>query len=105
MNLPADFQLDTALAEYHQAWAIYVAEHPSAVFETAKATTLSLKLADKASLFKILKDNIAEIEQVHIGTVNERYIASAALFHDFAGLPILKLLERRPGSDDPLGLD
>ena len=96
----------TALAAHEAAWQKLLAAHQlQELGKQAVATTLSWKVADKAALFANLEDNAAAIEQVHIGTVNDRYIASAALKEPFAGLPILKLLERRQGSDDPLGLD
>lgn len=95
-----------ALKEYDKAWkAFLVVYHAEPIGTMARPTTLSWKVADKAELFTCLEDNAAHIEQVHIGTVNDRYIASAALKQPFEGLPILKILERRPGSTDPLGLD
>lgn len=95
-----------ALHEYEAAWkAFLVVHHLEPLSQLAKPTTLSWKVADKIELYRNLAENAGQIEQVHIGTVNGRYIASCALHETFEGLPILKILERRPGSDDPLGLD
>ncbi|HTB49061.1 MAG TPA: hypothetical protein VK712_03185 [Verrucomicrobiae bacterium] len=95
-----------ALERHEAAWrAVLDAQELQALGGQVIATTLSWKVKDKAELFAILQQNATAIEQVHIGTVNDRYIASAALYEPFRGLPILKLLERRPGSVDPLGLD
>ena len=68
-------------------------------------TTCSVKVDSKHLLYQILEGNSDIIEQMHVGTVNDRYIASAALTVPHYGLPILKILERRPGSSDPIGLD
>ncbi|MGH7195912.1 MAG: endonuclease/exonuclease/phosphatase family protein [Candidatus Saccharimonadales bacterium] len=47
-----------------------------------------------------------ETEQVHIGTVNQRFIASVLLRQPVKdGIKIIKILERRAGSSDLLGLD
>jgi len=71
----------------------------------AKPTTISWKVASTADLFKNLEGISDNTEQVHIGTVNNRFIASVALLKPVHGMYIIKILERRPGSSDPLGLD
>lgn len=45
------------------------------------------------------------IQQLHVGVVNERYIASVVLNEAIEGMVIVKLMQRRAGSDDALGLD
>jgi hypothetical protein len=102
LKLTEDFNLDSELSGQQQAWSELLAKHQLPIF---RATTLSLKVADKAALYKILTDNQDNIGQVHIGTVSDRYIASAILNEPVFDMPILKILERRPGSEDPLGLD
>jgi len=96
--------ISQAIVDYRKAW-VKLLEQSDSLKLDARPTTLSIKVADKAALYKILQDNADNIEQVHIGTVNDRYIASAALKRPYQGLPILKILERRPGASDPLGLD
>jgi len=91
--------LEEALKKYDAAW------QEINLNIRAKPTTISWKVAGKDDLFKnleFLKDNT---EQVHIGTVNNRFIASVALLNSVHGMYIIKILERRPGSHDPLGLD
>ncbi|HSX36915.1 MAG TPA: hypothetical protein VLG13_02245 [Patescibacteria group bacterium] len=98
--------LQTSLGEYEAAWKAFLVDNRLEQLEQiAVPTTLSLKVANKAELFRYLEDNAGNIEQVHIGTVNDRYIASAALKEPIDNLPILKILQRRPGSSDSLGLD
>ncbi|GEM_PF-2189044 len=95
-----------ALENHEAAWqSLLATPELQKVGELLVATTLSWKVANRTTLFDVLESNAAEIEQVHIGTVNDRYIASATLREPFSGLPILKILERRSGSEDPLGLD
>jgi hypothetical protein len=99
MLVGADRNLKDSLKRYDDAWK------RSDLKIKAKPTTISWKVANKADLFKnleILKD---KTEQVHIGTVNERFIASVVLTKPVHGMFIIKILERRAGSYDPLGLD
>jgi hypothetical protein len=96
--------IETSLTAYREAWVATLQDAASLVLE-ARATTLSLKVADKDAVLNMLSINQKQIEQVHIGTVNDRFIASVLLYKPYQGMPILKILERRPGSRDPLGLD
>lgn len=102
MNL-LGFDIQGSLAAYHKAWQEIVRSWN--YNDYGVATTLSIKVADKVTLFQLLEVNADNIEQVHIGTVDDRYIASAMLRQPYENLPILKVLERRPGSEDLLGLD
>jgi len=102
MQFDESLYIEISLKVYQAAW--------SELKQTNKLpdflpTTLSIKVPSKTQLYQLLDNNSENIEQVHIGTVNDRYIASAVLKEPFEGLPILKILERRPGSNDPLGLD
>lgn len=96
-----------ALQRYKLAWRALLQEYDMFDFaDYAIATTVSWKVADEERLFAALQANTAEIEQVHIGTVNDRFIASAVLHKPVEDqLWLLKILERRAGSKDPLGLD
>ncbi len=96
-----------ALQRYNLAWRAFLNEYDLHDFAAyAQATTLGWKVADKAKLFSSLQSIAIDIEQVHIGTVDERHIASVILHTPLeANLWILKILERRAGSKDALGLD
>jgi hypothetical protein len=102
MVFDKNLDVDASLQTHKLAWQELRTKYGLLEF---RATTLSIKVADKAALYAVLQDNVNNIEQVHIGTVNDRYIASAVLKEPFESLPILKVLERRPGANDSLGLD
>lgn len=98
--------LPKSLREYRDAWkAFMVVHHLETLEREVRATTFSWKVADKPALFTCLEANADHIEQLHIGTVNGRFIASAVLHEPYEAMPIMKILERRQGSADPLGLD
>lgn len=96
-----------ALDAYEAAWkAFLVVHHLESLKQIARPTTLSWKVATKTELFANLEAIARLTEQVHIGTVNNRFIASVVLHEPLEnGLAIIKILERRTGSNDALGLD
>jgi hypothetical protein len=66
------------------------------------------KVSDINEFNKVLGSLIKDtaISQCHIGFVDKRYIASAVLTRPiFKNIHILKLMQRRPGSIDPVGID
>jgi hypothetical protein len=98
--------LDGSLEEYHAAWHKFITENDLQIFaESATPTTISWKVADKKAMFENLESLASVTEQVHIGTVNGRFIASIVLHEPYRGMQIIKILERRADSSDPLGLD
>lgn len=98
-------ELAEELTDYDNAWQNLSKSVPT-LDRSVTPTTISWKVASKAILFENLEHLAPQIEQIHIGTVNERYIASAVFHEPLKGqIAILKILERRQGSDDPLGLD
>ena len=101
------FTLIGALQRYNIAWRKLLQEYQlEALGDHVVATTVSWKVGDKARLFADLQMIAPYVEQVHVGTVDKRYIASCVLHEPLeADLWIIKVLERRPGATDPLGLD
>lgn len=98
--------LDGALAVYMEAWKQFQLEHmlTSSDFNPIP-TTISWKVSDKSTMFENLYQLGNVAEQMHIGTVNERYIATAVLLAPYEGVRLIKIMERRAGSSDVLGLD
>ena len=98
--------LAAALDAYGNAWSAFIAENGLQHFvESAIPTTISWKVADKQTLFENLIRLAPATEQAHIATVNDRFIASIVLRDALHGMWLIKILERRTGSQDPLGLD
>lgn len=99
--------LADALTEYDAAWQEFIKEyHLQKWAKLLSPSTISWKVAGKEALFENLEALAPETEQVHIGTVNGRFIASVLLSRPVRdGIKIVKILERRAGSSDLLGLD
>jgi hypothetical protein len=98
--------LKIALANYQKAWkAFIVINHFESIEPTWRPAAISWKVEHKVALYGNLRLIGDQAEQIHIGTINDRFIAMAVLKKKFADVRIIKLLERRPGSSDLLGLD
>jgi hypothetical protein len=99
--------LGVALSDYGKAWQDFAQEYKLQGWAKAmRPNTISWKVANKDALYENLTELAGRTEQAHIGLVNNRLIASivttAPVYQD---IRIVKILERRPGSGDPLGLD
>jgi len=102
----AENSLQKSLEDYEAAWRQLIEDNDLQVFaDSVMPVTISWKVSDKKTLFENLEKLASQTEQVHIGTVNGRFIASIVLHEPVNGMQIVKVLERRAGSDDPLGLD
>ncbi len=99
-------EIASEIDRYHDDWDAF--ENMDTVNHLIKSpSAVGWKTEDfnefMQSLGQLLRDGA---EQVHIGKVNERFIASIVFSKPFAwGIHIVKLMQRRPGSDDPIGLD
>ncbi len=83
------------------------ARSDSAYFTSLKPTAVGWKCTDRDELMRYFAEVRDLCEQIHFGWVNERWIISAYLKDSTlpAGIKIVKLMERRPGSTDLVGLD
>lgn len=76
-------------------------------FAHLRPTAVGWKCTDRDELMQHVTDIRDHCEQIHFGWVNERWLVSAYL-KDITlpgGIKIVKLMERRPGSTDAVGLD
>jgi hypothetical protein len=98
--------LDHMLDAYDTAWQDFIAANSLQSFiESALATTIGWKVDSQKALFENLEQLAGGSEQMHIGTVNNRFIATVVLIKPFREMRLIKILVRRSGSNDPLGLD
>lgn len=101
-------ELKTALAAYETKWqALLGASSDKLFFEALLPTSVAWKtedLNDFNQRFNVLRDLS---DQVHLGWVNERWLATFHLKEATLplGLTVIKLMQRRPGSADAVGLD
>jgi hypothetical protein len=99
-------EIANAVEDYLKAWEIFVDVHNLRDF-VSQPTAIGWKVADLKEFMKALEQLLASnTEQVHIGRVNDRYIASIVFQTSVAaGVKVIKLMQRRASSSDLLGLD
>lgn len=101
-------ELQKGLKTYLTNWQQFVSERSDEqYFAALKPTAIGWKFTDRQELMRRF-DEIRDLcEQVHFGWINERWAVCGYLKD--ASLPgnvrIIKLMERRPGSTDAVGLD
>lgn len=106
-------ELSQALLNYQTAWQALVGERQDqAFFKALKPTAVAWKTVDIADFdrrFAILRDLC---DQIHFGWIDERWLVTLHLRETAAqdaALPwnirVIKLMQRRPGSKDAVGLD
>ena len=101
-------EINQSLKAYQAKWQELVSNRKNkAFFKDLLPTAIAWKtvdLADFDTRFKELRDLC---DKVHLGWVNDRWLATLNLKNTNLewDIQVIKLMQRRPGSDDPIGLD
>jgi len=101
-------KLNQAIEMYQAGWQGFAKSRVQvAFFEDQRPTAAAWKMADAAELHQCFDELRDLCDQVHFGWVNERWLItmhlkSAPLAWDIS---VIKLMQRRPGSSDAVGLD
>jgi hypothetical protein len=98
-------ELDEALGVYFKEWNAWVKNAKEFDFSDLAPMHAGWKVSDEASLGHKMTKLLHATWQGHIGTVDNRKIALLALTQPLVGVPVLQLMQLRPDSNDPLGLD
>jgi len=101
-------ELNEAIAAYQTKWqTLVVSRNDKQFFEALEPTAVAWKVADLAD-FDTCCSSLRDVsDRVHLGWVNERWLATFHLKNVKLeqSISIVKLMQRRPGSTDPVGLD
>jgi plasmid maintenance system killer protein len=101
-------ELNRAIGIYRGKWeALVAARHGKTFFENLLPTAAAWKTVDLNDFNTRFNELRNQSDQVHLGWVNDRWLATFHLKGDQAawGIQIVKLMQRRPGSTDATGLD
>ena len=101
-------ELTAALKEYEAKWRALVAERNDiSFFEKLKPTSVAWKTVDLADYDAKMAELRDACDQIFVVWMNERWIAKLHLKDTTLpmNLRIIKLMQRRPGSTDAVGLD
>jgi hypothetical protein len=101
-------ELCNGMETFHDKWHAFInARENKAFFESLRPTAVAWKVFDRAELDRCVANIRGMCDQIHYGWANERWLVSLHLKDDVlsGNVSIVKLMERRPGSTDPVGFD
>ncbi len=101
-------ELQKSLETYLNGWQQFAdARDDKQYFAKLKPTAVGWKFTDRQELMQRLDEVRDLCDQIHFGWINERWAVCGYLRDSTlpGGVKIIKLMERRPGSTDPVGLD
>lgn len=101
-------ELNAALQEYAEKWhKIADNAQDKAFFNSLRPTAVGWKAEDLTDFIARFDELQADCDQVHIGWVNDRWLATMHLKDGtlYDGITLIKLMQRRPESSDATGLD
>lgn len=101
-------ELNTALQNYKTKWQELVSGRKNKeFFARLRPTAIAWKTEDLADFDKRFAELRGHAKQVHLGWVNNRWLATFCLrdMRLAEGIVLVKLMQRRPGSADAVGLD
>lgn len=100
--------IQKALTDYQTKWqGLVSSRNDQDFFNALKPTALGWKVTDLAELEQRFAELRDQCDQIHFGWVNERWIITLHLKELTLpwNLTVIKLMQRRPGSTDAVGLD
>jgi hypothetical protein len=101
-------KLNVAVKDYKSKWKKLIDDAENKEFlENQKPTAVALKVTDLNELLGCFNELRDICDQIHWGWVNERWLLTMHLKDKDLEweISIIKLMQRRPGTDDPVGLD
>lgn len=101
-------QLNRAINNYQQAWQQLIAKAQNyKFFADQQPTAVAWKSADLAELMNYFTELRDRCDQIHFGWVDERWLITLHLKTEKLAwdIQVIKLMQRRPQSNDPVGLD
>src|ERR1700754_4849654 len=101
-------ELETAIKDYEQKWNKLIDSSADKIFfDGLLPTSVGWKTEDLADFDRRFAELRELCDQVHLGWVNDRWIATLHLTDKTLPLKltVIKLMQRRPGSSDATGID
>lgn len=100
-------ELNAAIETYHAKWnKLVMARKDKVFFEQLKPVAVGWKVADRAEYDRMYAELHDRADKIIETWMNGRWIAKVHLKDALdCGITLVKIMERRPGSSDALGLD
>ena len=98
-------EIKEAIKTYLHDWRDWCSHEKGFAFKDLKPMHVGWKVPDDSALGQEIASLLPHTKQGHIGTVDNRKIVLLVPNIPVEGVPILQVMQLRPGSTDPLGLD
>ena len=101
-------EVNKAIDEYLAKWQALVGQRKNKeFFDRLKLMAVGWKTTDQAEFDRLLNEWRGACDQIHMGWKNDRWLATLHLKDGqlSGGIKLVKLMQRRPGSSDAVGLD
>lgn len=98
-------EIKTSIKKYFTEWHAWAVQAKEFAFGELKPVHAAWKVPDEASLGQKITELLPYTNQSHIGTVDNRKIALLVQQDQSLEVPVIQIMQRRPGTADPLGLD
>lgn len=100
-------EIQAAYETYQQKWQTLVAGRQNKhFFEELKPVAIGWKVADESAYKAAVAELHGAADKIIETWMNERWVAKIHLKdRNVEGVEIIKIMQRRPGSEDALGLD
>jgi hypothetical protein len=99
-------EIRTVVRTYLGEWRDWLTVAPEGFdFAALKPMHAGWKVSDEPALGQKIVALLPNTEAAHIGTVDKRKIALLVAKEPIEGVPVLQIMQLRPGSTDALGLD
>lgn len=100
--------INIALELYEQKWQRLISvRHERKFFMELRPTAVGWKVADKEAFDSCMASLQDQCDQIHLAWLDDRWLATLHLcVQELSNATsIIKIMQRRPGSDDSTGLD
>jgi hypothetical protein len=98
-------KIERALKMYLNDWDDWCSQEKGFAFNKLQPMHIGWKVPDELALGREIAFLLPYTKQGHIGTVDNRKIVLFVSKAPMEGIPILQIMQLRPGSTDSLGLD
>jgi hypothetical protein len=97
-------EIRSALRAYIKEWQAWL-KPGEFDFAALKPMHAGWKVPDEPALAQMFAKLLPNIREAHLGTVDKRKIALLVPHEPVETVPVLQIMQLRPGSNDALGLD
>lgn len=98
-------QIQSALETYFFEWNQWAEQATEYDFSSVRLMHVGWKVPDESALGSEVSQLLQFADQGHIATIHNRKIVLLVLKQPIEGVPVMQIIQRRPGGSEAVGLD